>query len=98
MINYSLEQIVTRNSGFVFKEMENESILIELVNNVVNMDKIITLNELGTFIYAQVKEQKSIDELLQIILTEFEVDRDEAISDLNNFLIEAVNMKILQIN
>lgn len=98
MINYSLEQIVTRNSGFVFKEMENESILIELVNNVVNMDKIITLNELGTFIYAQIKEQKSIDELLQIILTEFEVDRDEAISDLNNFLIEAVNMKILQIN
>ena len=61
---YSDEQIVSRTSGFVFKEMGDESILIELVNNVVNMDKVITLNELGTYIYTQLLESKSIKQLI----------------------------------
>ena len=95
---YSDEQIVSRTSGFVFKEMGNESVIIELVNNVVNMDKVLTLNDLGTFIYTQLKEEKSIEELLTLILTEFDVDRTTAIVDLEEFLKEAEKMKIISIS
>ncbi len=95
---YSDEQIVSRTSGFVFKEMGDESVIIELVNNVVNMDKVLTLNDLGTFIYTQLKEEKSIEELLTLILTEFDVDRTTAIVDLEEFLKEAEKMKIISIS
>ena len=94
---YSDEQIVSRTSGFVFKEMGNESILIELVNNVVNMDKVITLNELGTYIYTQLLESKSIKQLILAITSEFEIDKETATNDLNEFITQAIQSKIVQL-
>ena len=94
---YSDEQIVSRTSGFVFKEMGDESILIELVNNVVNMDKVITLNELGTFIYTQLLESKSIKQLILSITSEFEIDKETATNDLNEFITQAIKSKIVQL-
>lgn len=94
---YSDELIVSRTSGFVFKEMANESILIELVNNVVNMDKVITLNELGTFIYNQLQESKNIKQLVLAITSEFEIDIETATKDLNEFIAHAISSKILEI-
>ncbi len=94
---YSDEQIVSRTSGFVFKEMANESILIELVNNVVNMDKVITLNELGTFIYNQLQESKNIKQLILSITSEFEIDKETATNDLNEFITQAIKSKIVQL-
>lgn len=98
MENNSRNLKIRRNSGFVFKEMGDESVIIELVNNVVNMDKVLTLNTLGTFIYNQLKEEKSIEDLLELILTEFEVERETAIIDLEEFLKMAEEMKIINTN
>lgn len=94
---YSEEQIVSRSCGFVFKEMANESILIELVNNVVNMDKVITLNELGTFIYIQLQDSKNIKQLILAIVSEFDIDIETATKDLNEFIAQAVQSRILQV-
>lgn len=98
MTDNFLNKIVKRTPQFVFKKMGEEGVLVELTNNVVNMNKVITLNELGTFIYHQITEDILVNQLLEKILEEFDVTPENAISDLQEFLKEAEEMKILHIS
>lgn len=95
MVDFNIDSTIKRNNGFVFKEMGSESVLIELVNNVVNMDKVVTLNELGTYIYSQLNEAKSVEHLLELIVNEFDIDKETAQTDLIEFLNDALRMKIV---
>ncbi len=89
------ERSFKQQDGFVEQTINDETILVPLVNSVAQMNEVITLNELGTFIYHLLEEQKSFSELVEEIMTTFEVDKKEAINDLNNFLAQAIEKKII---
>ncbi len=89
------ERCFKQQDGFVEQTIDSETILVPLVNSVAQMNEVITLNELGTFIYHLLEKQKSFSELVEEILNTFEVDRQEAVDDLNSFLIKALGKKII---
>jgi hypothetical protein len=51
-------------------------------------DEIITLNEVGSFIWEQIDGQHSLADVLDILCDEFEVSRDEAAADLEAFVVQ----------
>jgi predicted nucleotidyltransferase len=59
------------------------------------MNEVITLNELGTFIYNLLKEPKTFEEILSDVLTEYDVSNERAKQDLNNFLKSALEKEII---
>ncbi len=71
-------------------------VIVPLVNKVAQMEKVFSLNEIGSIIYNTLSTAKSIDELLQVILSEFEIDRKTAQEDLEHFLATAVEKGIIQ--
>lgn len=91
------EQLYKRSKGFVEKKIGDDLVLVPLANSVVQMEKVFSLNELGTFVYSLMDKCISADELLRNILSRFDVSDEEAKGDLNTFLSEAVNNKVIEI-
>jgi len=89
------ERFFKQNEGFVEQNIAGETILVPLVDSVAKMNEVITLNELGTFVYDLLKETRSFDELLKQILAEYEVSEEDASRDLNKFLENALDKKII---
>ncbi len=89
------ERSFKQQDGFVEQNIGGETILVPLVNSVAQMNEVITLNELGTFIYHLLEKPKSFSDLVEEILKAYEVDKTEAVNDLNNFLVHALEKKII---
>jgi hypothetical protein len=89
------ERFFKQSDGFVEQSVGGETILVPLVDSVAQMNEVITLNELGTFIYNLLKESKTFEEILSDVLTEYDVSNERAKQDLNNFLKSALEKEII---
>ena len=80
------QQTYKRNKNFVFRRIENETILVPIKDNVGDMNCIYNLNELGAFIWQNIKCKNSVADIKKLILAEFEVSESQAEVDLNEFI------------
>ena len=71
---------------FVLRNIVGETILVPIGQNSEAFNGLIAINELGKFIWENIESSKDEDELLQRILDEYEVDKDVAKADLDEFL------------
>ena len=80
------EQFYKRNENFVFRQIDNETILVPIKDNVGDMSCIYNLNEVGAFIWQNIKCKNSVTDIKTMILSEFEVTESQAEADLNEFV------------
>ncbi len=80
------QQTYKRNENFVFRQIENETILVPIKDNVGDMNCIYNLNEVGAFIWQNIKCKNSVADLKNMILSEFEVTESQAEADLDEFV------------
>lgn len=71
---------------FMLREIVGETILIPMGDSNNHFNGIITINELGKFIWENLESSKDEEELLHKILEEYEVEEKEAKDDLDEFL------------
>ena len=71
---------------FVLREIVGEAVLVPVGESAARFNGLLTVNELGKFIWENIDSSKDEDELLQRILDEYEVDGDVAKDDLDEFL------------
>lgn len=72
---------------FLLRDIVGETVLVPINESTSSFNGLITVNELGKFIWENLEDSKDEDELLQKILDEYEVDRDTAKKDLDEFLL-----------
>ena len=72
--------------GFVLKELAGSSMVVPLGSQVVNFSSIIKLSESGAFLWQLLSEDKTIDELTDAMLSEYDVDEDRAKADIEKFI------------
>ena len=71
---------------FMIREIVGETILIPMGDSNNHFNGIITINELGKFIWENLESSKDEEDLLHKILEEYEVEEKEAKEDLDEFL------------
>lgn len=71
---------------FMLREIVGETVLIPTGETAAHFNGLISVNELGRFIWDNYEKAKDEDELLSFILDEYEVERDVAKADLEEFL------------
>ena len=84
------QQRYKRNENFIFRKIVEEMILVPIHQDVIDMDGIYTLNELGAFIWDSLEVSKTHDELEQAILEEYDTDIKTINQDLQSFLAEMI--------
>jgi hypothetical protein len=82
------QQRYKREENFVFRQIENETILVPIKDNVGDMGSIYNLNPVGAFIWQQLDGEKLLQEIAAMITEEFDVSGKQAESDLNDFVDE----------
>ena len=71
---------------FMLREIVGETVLIPTGETAAHFNGLISVNELGRFIWDNYEKAEDEDELLSFILDEYEVERDVAKADLEEFL------------
>lgn len=70
----------------ILKEIAGEFVVVPVGSLTVDMRCMIKLNETGAFLWRQLMDEKSRDELIAALLDEYEVSADKAAADVDTFV------------
>jgi hypothetical protein len=87
-----LEHRYRRNDNFVFRRIEDETILVPIKDNVGDMGSIYSLNEIGAFIWEHLDGERRLNTIMKLILDEYDVSANQAEADLNGFVTDLVDI------
>lgn len=80
----------------LLREVAGEIVAIPVGKTALNFNGMICLNEVGAEIWKGLQEEQSKEEILERILQEFEVSREEAAADLEEFLQQLRHNDLLE--
>jgi hypothetical protein len=75
-----------RDPDIVARRVADECILVPIRRRSEDVESIYTLNEVAAFVWELLDGQRRFDDLRDAVVAEFEVERDQAESDLAAFL------------
>jgi hypothetical protein len=81
-----LDRIYKKNESFVFRKIEDETILVPIKDNVGDMGSLYNLNEVAAFVWEQLDGHKSLGDIKQRLIEEYEVSAEEAEDDLSEYI------------
>ena len=83
------------NNSYVLKKLAGETILVYQSEEQVNFSKIITVNEIGEIIIQSLQEGKEKEEILNTILSTYEVEEEVASRDYDEFVAQLVKIGVV---
>lgn len=81
---------------FVLREVAGEIIVIPVGKTALNFNGMICINAVSAEIWKGLQEEKTKGEILENILQEFDVSREEATADLDIFLHQLRENNLLE--
>lgn len=81
---------------FVLREIAGEYVIIPTGKTVLSFNGLITVNEIGAFLWNHLQEDVTVDALVEHVLDEYEVDEETAREDILEFLDILANGGILE--
>lgn len=90
-----IDRVFCKSENIVFRQIDDETILVPIKNNVGDMGAIYNLNEVGAYVWEHLDGRKTLFDIKNLVADEFEVSMQEAEGDLMEFInqlekIEAV--------
>ena len=81
---------------FVLREIAGDYVIIPIGRTVLSFNGLITVNEIGAFLWNLLQEDVTKKDLVAIVLDEYEVDEETAREDIQEFLDTLVSGGILE--
>ena len=82
--------------GFVLRNVVDEFIVMPTGDNIAKFEGAVVLNEVSAFIFKQLENPVSRDDLLTAMLNEYDVDEATAAADLDALLEKFAEMGVLE--
>ena len=81
---------------FVLREIAGDYVIIPIGRTVLSFNGLITVNEIGAFLWNLLQEDVTKEDLVAKVLDEYEVDEETAREDIQEFLDTLVRGGILE--
>lgn len=85
-----------RNKNFILRSIAGENILVATGEASQIFNGMITLNEVASFIWNNIDECETAENLTTKILEEFDVDEQTAKKDVEGFTNELIKMGMIE--
>ena len=72
--------------GFMLKKILDDYIVVPTGNNIVDFAVAVSLNETGAFLWHQLEQEKTADELSQALAEEYAVSVQDVAQDVAEFV------------
>ena len=81
---------------FILREIIGEVVAIPVGDALLAFNGMICINPVGAVIWQGLQAEKTRDEILEAIVEHFEVSREEAAGDLDDFLLRLKENNLLE--
>ena len=81
-----LGDVMKIEKEFVLREIAGEYILVPVGSTALELNGLITVNEVGVFIWKLLQNDVTLDEIVQAVLDEYDVEESVARKDAADFL------------
>lgn len=81
-----LTTLITKKNQYASRQVGGEYVIVPVRDNVAQMNTLVTLNEVGSFIWDRLVDGASTECLTTAIVAEFDVPPETAQQDLMTFL------------
>lgn len=75
-------------SDYMLKNVGNEYMIIPTSNTNVNFSKIFNINETSAFIFKNLQEERSKEEILELMSVEYDAPKEVLSADIDEFIKE----------
>lgn len=72
--------------GFMLKKILDDYIVVPTGDNIVDFSVAVSLNETGAFLWKQLESEKTFEELVAALSSEYEVSPSDVECDVSEFL------------
>lgn len=79
--------------GYVLREIAGEHLAIPVTAE--NSTDIVVLNPVSALLWEALETEKTIDELAEIVCSNFDIDRNEAKTDISEFIESLENAGVI---
>jgi len=84
----SLSSIVRQSPNIVSRNIAGEAVLVPIARTAEEVDSIYTLNETASTIWDALDGRKTLSEILDLVVAEYEVTREQAELDLYDLVAQ----------
>ncbi len=85
-MNKGNEMCMRVQDEFVLREIAGDYVIIPTGKTVLKFNGLITVNEVGAFLWNMLQKEVSLDDLVKGVLDEYDVDAEVAKEDIQEFL------------
>ena len=82
-------------AGFILKQIAGKTVAVPAGESLVNLQLMLTLNESGAFLWEQLQNPCSEDDLVKAMTSEYQVDAETARGDVQEFIAVLKENQIL---
>lgn len=81
--------------GYLLRNVAGVHLVVPIAERVIEFKGMMTLNETGAFLWQQLLEEQTEEELLSDLIEEFQVDRETASKDIKDFIKKLKDVNVL---
>ncbi len=78
--------IYHKNKDIVTRKIAGELFVVPVRGKLADMQRIFVLNTVGEYIWQQIDEQKSLEDIRKGVIDRFDVGEESADSDIREFI------------
>ena len=82
------------NEGFMLREVAGNFVVVPVGKASEKFKGVINLNAISALIWQKIEEGLEEEEIVQVILNEYEVEEEKARKDVNDFINKLVEAKL----
>ena len=72
--------------GFLVKKIAGDYLVVPTGDNIVDFAVAVSLNETGAFLWEQLKEEKNLEQLADLLSVEYGIEKSVALEDASDYI------------
>ena len=85
-----------KTKEYIKRRIDDEIVLVPSGSTAEEFNGMITISESGEFIWDHIEECNSLGELIELMLQEYEIDRETATNDTIAFVTELLRLGMIE--
>jgi hypothetical protein len=85
-----------RNTAIVSREVAGETIVVPICRGVGDLDSVYTFNPVGRSLWHLLENSHSVEELANWVATQYEVDANQAMLDVQSYMAELQEIGLIR--
>lgn len=82
--------------GYIIREVAGSNIVVPVGDEQMSFGGIMTLNPVGAFVWKKLENGATKQELVEAVLSEYEVDRQTASADIDRYIEKLRQKNIIE--